>query len=90
MTANHTSTIPEAPDYSKYLVMSLGTGSAKLYGHQVGFGGPLNWLGKGKGLPPLVDILFRASDDMVDMCTALVLGHHNAMHNFLRIQACQP
>lgn len=88
MTEDHTTR--DRPDYSKFLVLSLGTGSAKLCGHEVGFGGLLDWFNPAEGLPPLVDVLFRASDDMVDMCTALVLGHYNSMHNFLRIQVCQP
>ncbi|RDX60231.1 Patatin-like protein 2, partial [Mucuna pruriens] len=82
MTENHGS-----PDYSKFLVLSLGTGSAKLNGSQIGFAGPIHWFFNMKsGSPPLFDVLFRASNDMVDMCTALVLGHYNSMHNFLRIQ----
>ncbi|TKY61686.1 Patatin protein 3 [Spatholobus suberectus] len=76
-----------SPDYSKFLVLSLGTGSAKLNGHKIESGGLIDWiLSMTSGSPPLIDVLFRASDDMVDMCTALILGHYNSMHNFLRIQ----
>ena len=34
----------------------------------------------------MVDVLFRASDAMVDRCTSLILGRHNCLHNFLRVQ----
>ncbi|KAL5582879.1 hypothetical protein UlMin_015321 [Ulmus minor] len=80
-------------DYSKFLVLSLGTGSAKLvdgHGDQVRFGGALHWFVKlGEGLltsPPFLDILFRAADDMVDIQTSFTLGNQNSQHNFLRIQ----
>ncbi|MED6195044.1 hypothetical protein PIB30_034378 [Stylosanthes scabra] len=86
MNAHKTSTIIDDPDYSKFLVLSLGTGSGKLDGHKVLDGGLLGWFNPLTGSPPLVDVLFRASDAMVDRCTSLVLGQHNSLQNFLRVQ----
>ncbi|XP_057721682.1 patatin-like protein 2 isoform X4 [Arachis stenosperma] len=86
MNAHKTSTAIEDPDYSKFLVLSLGTGSGKLDGHEVLDGGLLGWFNPLTGSPPLVDVLFRASDAMVDRCTSLILGRHNCLHNFLRVQ----
>ncbi|XAR52776.1 hypothetical protein NMG60_11021029 [Bertholletia excelsa] len=68
-------------DYSNFLILSLGTGEEKLYGgHNIGLGGIFNWI------HPLVDILFRASDDTVAMNIAFILGKQNYRHNYLRIQ----
>ncbi|KAJ7973102.1 Patatin [Quillaja saponaria] len=86
MIENHSNTNSILPENCKFLVLSLGTGSAKLFGHEVGYGGTLDWFNLEKGLPPLIDILMRASDDMVDMYTSLILGKYNSKHNFLRIQ----
>ncbi|EXB55986.1 Patatin group A-3 [Morus notabilis] len=75
-------------DYSNFLVLSLGTGSLeKRRGHKIGMGGMLDWLFSfEKGLSPLFDVMFRASDDMVDIYTSFILGNYNARHNYLRIQ----
>ena len=76
------------PDYSNFLVLSLGTGSSKKQqGHQIGRGGLLDWLFSfEKGLSPLFDVMSRASDDMVDIYTSLILGNYNSHYNYLRIQ----
>ncbi|XP_024020043.1 patatin-like protein 3 [Morus notabilis] len=76
------------PDDNNFLVLSLGTGSAeKRSGHNIGLGGLLDWsFSFEKGLSPLFDVMFRAADDMIDIYTSLILGNHNARHNYLRIQ----
>ncbi|PON99257.1 Patatin-related protein [Trema orientale] len=77
------------PDYSNFLVLSLGTGSAKKQpdGHQIGSGGLLDWLFSfEQGLSPLFDVMFRASDDMVDIYTSLIMGNYNSQQKYLRIQ----
>ncbi|KAL5561050.1 hypothetical protein UlMin_030797 [Ulmus minor] len=80
-------------DYSEFLILSLGTGSEKLVDGHVDparNGGLFHWIVKlGEGLlhsAPLVDVLFRAADDMVDIYTAFTLGNYNSRNNFLRVQ----
>lgn len=76
------------PDYSNFLVLSLGTGSSEQQrGHKIGLGGMLDWMFSfEKGLSPLFDVMFRASDSMVHIYTSFILGNYNARHNYLRIQ----
>lgn len=74
-------------DLSNYLILSLGTGARKNYGLKLGFGSFVDWFKPStKDAPPLVNLLLRASGDMVDLYTSMVLGARNARHNFLRIE----
>ncbi|XAR52773.1 Galactolipase [Bertholletia excelsa] len=79
-------------DYSNFLILSLGTGREQRdRGHNIMMGGGyLDWLTPYVlpeiDAPPLVDILFRASDDAVDLNMAFILGQQNYRHNYLRIQ----
>lgn len=76
-------------DLSNYLILSLGTGARKNYGLELGFGSFFDWFKVSPSendAPPLVNLLLRASSDMVDLYTSMVLGARNARHNFLRIQ----
>ncbi|XAR52772.1 Galactolipase [Bertholletia excelsa] len=78
-------------DYSNYLIVSLGTGREKRDGgHSILMGGYFDWVTP-YVLPQinatrLVDVLFRAADDAVDMNMAFILGQKNYRHNYLRIQ----
>ncbi|KAI4356301.1 hypothetical protein L6164_000333 [Bauhinia variegata] len=83
MTENHS--IIKSPNYNKkFLVLSLGTGSAKRNIFDIQFGGLLEWMIPKNGPPYFLDLLMKASDDMVDNYMASVLGNQD---NFLRIQA---
>ncbi|KAI3936436.1 hypothetical protein MKX01_014405 [Papaver californicum] len=76
-------------DYSRYLVLSLGTGSAKRQGYEVEKSqwGLLDWFASDKGTPPLLDVFCNAMDDMVDIYLSLIFPtHHNCGRNYLRIQ----
>ncbi|KAI3980774.1 hypothetical protein MKX01_025339 [Papaver californicum] len=76
-------------DYSRYLVLSLGTGSAKRQGYEVQKSqwGLLDWFASDKGTPPLLDVFCNAMDDMVDIYLSLIFPtHHNCGRNYLRIQ----
>ncbi|GMN52260.1 hypothetical protein TIFTF001_021408 [Ficus carica] len=86
ITTSNSYTGPD--NYDKFLVLSLGTGSAeKQLGQNIGQGGLLSWVFDQKsGLNPLFDIMFRASDDMLSIYTSLLLGNHNTPRNYLRIQ----
>ncbi|KAI8021151.1 Patatin-like protein 2 [Camellia lanceoleosa] len=85
---------PEAGDYSNYLILSLGTGKEKLSGGRplLTGAGIFDWfcgLESIKNLnlkiPPLVDMLFRVSEDITVMMTSYTLGERN-LRNYLRIQ----
>ncbi|PON42052.1 Patatin-related protein [Trema orientale] len=74
-------------EYRNFLILSLGTGSIeKQKGrHVVENGGFFDWLLKlGKGLPPLFDVLFRASDDMVDLYTSFILGNSKSNSDYYK------
>ncbi|XP_042518631.1 patatin-like protein 2 [Macadamia integrifolia] len=71
-------------DYSGYLVLYLGTGTAKLgYEVEKKSWGLTDWFFGGEGTAPLLDILFNAIDDMV--LSFIFQGHHS-QSNYLRIQ----
>ncbi|KAI4356302.1 hypothetical protein L6164_000334 [Bauhinia variegata] len=72
------------PNKSKFLVLSLGTGSPKRNSCPIEFGGMVEWMNPIYGAPLFIEVLMKASDDMVDNYTASVLGSRD---NFLRIQA---
>ncbi|XP_073103931.1 patatin-like protein 2 [Elaeis guineensis] len=75
-------------DYGKFLVLSLGTGSAKqeekLNASKASKWGVLGWL-YNNGTTPLIDSFSQASSDMVDIHVSVVF---QALHcdNYLRIQ----
>ncbi|XP_042518308.1 patatin-like protein 2 [Macadamia integrifolia] len=73
--------------YSGYLVLSLGTGTAKL-GHEVKgkAWGLSDWFFGNKGTAPLLDILFNAMDDMVQIYLSFIFQGHHSQSNYLRIQ----
>ncbi|KAJ9696719.1 hypothetical protein PVL29_008770 [Vitis rotundifolia] len=76
-------------DYN-YLILSLGTCSEEEE-HQnfIQLTGPLPWMiDLKRGTPPLANVLFKTSADMVDAYTLFVLGVGGRIssQNFLRIQ----
>ncbi|KAL5770578.1 hypothetical protein ACOSP7_014732 [Xanthoceras sorbifolium] len=77
-------------DYSKLLVLSLGTGSSKKDeqfvvgdGQQWGF---VSWLFDSGGRMPFIDVLFNAMDDMVDIYMSIFFKGSALKDNYLRIQ----
>nr|CAD1826268.1 unnamed protein product [Ananas comosus var. bracteatus] len=76
-------------DYGKFLVISLGTGSAKQEGK---FSAPaaakwglFGWL-QNKGTTPIVDIFTEASADMVDIHASVLFQALHSERNYLRVQ----
>ncbi|XP_042485923.1 patatin-like protein 2 [Macadamia integrifolia] len=79
----------QALDYSRYLVLSLGTGEAKNEGKMVVEGknwGIIDWLFGPDIAPPLIESLVYASSDMVDIYTAMCFHDRTCKDNYLRIQ----
>ncbi|KAL5558910.1 hypothetical protein UlMin_035121 [Ulmus minor] len=81
---------PMSPlDYTRFLVISLGTGSAKdekkFTAKEAAKWGLLNWLTNG-GSTPIIDIFSQASADMVDLHLSVVFQTLNSEKNYLRIQ----
>ncbi|CAL5401957.1 unnamed protein product [Camellia sinensis] len=85
---------PEAGDYSNYLILSLGTGKEKLSGGRplLTGAGIFDWFcgleaikNLNPRIPPLVDMLFRVSENITVMMTSYTLGERN-LRNYLRIQ----
>ncbi|XP_074570182.1 patatin-like protein 2 [Curcuma longa] len=77
-------------DFSRFLVISIGTGAAKQeeknYTAQMSSRwGLLGWLYNG-GSSPLIDIFSQASSDLVDIYTAHVFQGHDSESRYLRIQ----
>ena len=77
-------------DYTRFLVISLGTGSAKdekkfTAKEAAKWRGLLNWLTNG-GSTPIIDIFSQASADMVDLHLSVVFQTLNSEKNYLRIQ----
>ncbi|XP_027091094.1 patatin-like protein 2 isoform X2 [Coffea arabica] len=76
-------------EYSRFLVLSLGTGTAKEEGkydaEQAAKWGILGWLTSG-GSTPLVDVFSQASSDMVDFHLSTVFQTLQSEENYLRIQ----
>ncbi|KAF9591092.1 hypothetical protein IFM89_001436 [Coptis chinensis] len=77
-------------DCSRYLVLSLGTGSMKKRGgYEVGNGnlwGLLDWFNSDKGTPRLLDVFFNAMDAMVDIYLSFFFQGSDHQENYLRIQ----
>ncbi|KAM1224415.1 hypothetical protein ACFX2G_044273 [Malus domestica] len=76
-------------DYGRFLVVSLGTGSAKCeekyHANDVAKWGLVAWLSSG-GSCPLVDVFTQASSDMIDFHLANVFHALNCEESYLRIQ----
>ncbi|RVX01535.1 Patatin-like protein 2 [Vitis vinifera] len=75
-------------DYN-YLILSLGTCSEEEHQNFIDLTGPLPWMiDLKRGTPPLANVLFKTSADMVDAYTLFILGVGGRIssQNFLRIQ----
>jgi hypothetical protein len=76
-------------DYRNYLIISIGTGSAKqaekYTAPQCAKWGLLQWLYNG-GFTPIIDIFSHASSDMVDIHAAVLFEALHCQKNYLRIQ----
>lgn len=76
-------------EYGRFLVVSLGTGSAKCeekyHAAHAAKWGILGWL-TGGGSCPLVDVFTQASSDMVDFHLSTVFQALHSENNYLRIQ----
>ncbi|CAL5383684.1 unnamed protein product [Camellia sinensis] len=79
----------KAMDFGRFLVISIGTGSAKVEqkytSKMAAKWGVLGWLLHG-GSTPLVDVFTQASDDMVDFHISVVFQALHSEDNYLRIQ----
>ncbi|EHA8589491.1 putative Patatin-like protein 2 [Cocos nucifera] len=79
----------KAIDYRKILVISLGTGSAKVEERYNAKGasnwGILGWL-LSSGSIPLVDVFMQSSADMVDIHMSAIFQDCQSEPNYLRIQ----
>ncbi|OMO96194.1 Patatin/Phospholipase A2-related protein [Corchorus olitorius] len=77
-------------DYSKLLVLSLGTGSSKRDEKlEVGDGktwGLFSWFMGPNGTNPLFDVVLTAMDDMVDIYLSVFFQNSRFKDNYLRIQ----
>ncbi|KAG1342273.1 Patatin-like protein 2 [Cocos nucifera] len=75
-------------DYGNFLVISLGTGSAKIEekfsAQEAARWGVLGWL-YNNGATPLIDIFTQASADMVDIHASVVFRALHSGGNYLRI-----
>ncbi|GLU04292.1 hypothetical protein SLE2022_214510 [Rubroshorea leprosula] len=80
----------KAIDYSRFLVISLGTGTAKSEGKYSALNaakwGLLGWLKFDDSTHPLVDVFTQASNDMVDFHLATVFQALDSEDSYLRIQ----
>ncbi|KAL6647463.1 hypothetical protein ACP70R_000657 [Stipagrostis hirtigluma subsp. patula] len=76
-------------DYGKFLILSLGTGSAKLEekfdAAQAGRWGVLGWL-YNRGATPLIDSFSQASADLVDIHASVLFQALHCEKRYLRIQ----
>ncbi|TKW01776.1 hypothetical protein SEVIR_8G200900v4 [Setaria viridis] len=76
-------------DYRDYLIISIGTGSAKqaqkYTAHQCAKWGLFQWLYHG-GFNPIIDIFSHASSDMVDIHAAVLFEALHSEMSYLRIQ----
>ena len=81
---------PAAPmDYGRFLVLSLGTGTAKSEekydADEAAKWGILGWLTSDNSTP-IVDVFTEASGDMVDLHISTVFQALRSEENYLRIQ----
>ncbi|KAI4296920.1 hypothetical protein L6164_036837 [Bauhinia variegata] len=76
-------------DYSKFMVISLGTGSPKEEGKhdapKVAKWGALGWLTDGDS-NPIIDVFMQSGADMVDIHLSNFFQAHESENNYLRIQ----
>ncbi|XP_022144317.1 patatin-like protein 2 isoform X2 [Momordica charantia] len=76
-------------DYSRFLVISLGTGSPKdemkYTAEKAAKWGLLQWLTAG-GSTPIIDVFSHASSDIVDFHLSVVFKALHCENNYLRIQ----
>ncbi|KAL3753898.1 hypothetical protein ACJRO7_001182 [Eucalyptus globulus] len=76
-------------DYGRFLVISLGTGSAKSEeqydAHEAAKWGIIGWLTSG-GSTPLVNVVNQATADMVDLHLSVVFQALHSGKSYLRIQ----
>jgi hypothetical protein len=76
-------------EYGRFLVLSLGTGTAKSEekydAEEAAKWGLLGWLTSDHSTP-LVDVFTQASADMVDFHISTVFQALNSEENYLRIQ----
>ncbi|XP_027181360.1 patatin-like protein 1 [Coffea eugenioides] len=76
-------------DYASFLVISIGTGSAKkekkFSAEMVNKWNPLGWVLNGT-VPPLVEMFAQASGDMVDYQISVIFQALHSEANYLRIQ----
>nr|AAD22169.1 patatin-like protein [Sorghum bicolor] len=76
-------------EYTNYLIISVGTGSAKqaekYTAPQCAKWGLIQWLYNG-GFTPIIDIFSHASSDMVDIHAAVLFEALHCEKNYLRIQ----
>ncbi|XP_047306202.1 patatin-like protein 2 [Impatiens glandulifera] len=76
-------------DYSKLLVISLGTGSAKCEGKynakDAAKWGAIKWISH-DGSIPIIDVYTQASADMVDIHLNIIFQTLDSKKNYLRIQ----
>ncbi|XP_034569635.1 patatin-like protein 1 isoform X3 [Setaria viridis] len=79
----------DSVDYRDYLIISIGTGSAKqsekYTAHQCAKWGPVQWLYNG-GFTPIIDMLSHASSGMVDIHAAVLFEAFHSEMSYLRIQ----
>ncbi|RLM62208.1 hypothetical protein C2845_PM14G16970 [Panicum miliaceum] len=76
-------------DYGRFMVLSLGTGSAKVEEKfdavQCGKWGILGWL-YNKGATPIIDSFSQASSDLVDIHASVLFQALRSERSYLRIQ----
>lgn len=76
-------------EYSRFLIVSLGTGTAKneqkFTAKMAAKWGLIDWLTSG-GSTPLIDMFTQSSGDMVDFHLATVTQAFHSQDNYLRIQ----
>lgn len=81
----------EPTDFGRFLVVSIGTGSAKAEqkysANDAAKWGALSWLYNG-GSTPLIDSFSQASADMVDIHASVLFQARHWQNNYLRIQVC--
>ncbi|KAF7137295.1 hypothetical protein RHSIM_Rhsim07G0230300 [Rhododendron simsii] len=79
----------EKMDYGRLMVISLGTGTAKIeekyIANDAAKWGLLNWL-TSDGSSPLIDVFSHASADMVDLHLSVIFQALHSEKNYLRIQ----
>lgn len=81
--------IDDSNNYDRFLVISLGTGTAKndhrYSAQKAAKWGILGWLYNG-GHTPLIEAFNHASADMVDVHNSIVFQALHSQNNYLRIQ----